>query len=244
MPDEPILADQPNAADEPGPSEPSGAQPDEEPTEAEPVPAEASGAADPEPAEPKGEAAEPGAEGSRSPDGSTGSRGEDELPRLGHPSASLRAAEALERLDRQWEDRTPIRERSDVSALGLTVPEDPTAFDYLGAMGVAMREVVEACQTWLEAQLAADALDLGRRFRPVVALVPAGRLWHVIRMAFGRVVVIDGPGYLSPVAAVRAARIRYRALLADEVQRHREEDGLDDQEPPSLAPEPEPGAPE
>lgn len=102
-------------------------------------------------------------------------------------------------------------------SLVLTVPEDPRGFDYLGAMGTSEAEVRVACQAWLEAQLAADALELGRAVRPVVALIPAARLWFVVRLVLGAIVVFDGPGYLTPGAAVAAARIRYRALLVSEV---------------------------
>jgi hypothetical protein len=146
----------------------------------------------------------------------------DEPPESDHGRRRRRIVrpwEALDRLDSQWEDPTPIRKRNAVSSLVLTVPEDPGAFDYLGAMGLSERRVVDACQAWLDAQLAADALELGGLARPVVELVPASRLWFVIRVLLGSIVVIDGPGYLTPAAAVKAARVRYRALLLAEVER-------------------------
>jgi hypothetical protein len=147
----------------------------------------------------------------------------------------VRPWEALERLDRQWDDRTPIRERDGVSSLVLTVPEDPSGFDYLGAMGLSEGEVADACERWLDAQLAADALELGRLARPVVALVPASRLWFVVRLALGSLVLIDGPGYLTPTAAVKGARVRYRALLLAEVERAAGARALDDVEADEVA---------
>lgn len=133
----------------------------------------------------------------------------------------LRPVEALDRLDTQWADRRPIEGRDDLTGLVLAAPEHPLAFDYLGAMGVTSREVANACQGWLDAQLAADTLELGRAVRPTVALVPAGRLWFVVRIVLDAIVIIDGPGYPSPVAAVIAARRRYRALLLAEAERDR-----------------------
>jgi hypothetical protein len=62
-------------------------------------------------------------------------------------------------------------------------------------------------------------LVTGQDDDPHATLVPAGRLWFVVRLAFGSLVLIDGPGYLTPTAAVKAARVRYRALLLAEVER-------------------------
>lgn len=151
----------------------------------------------------------------------TGDAPADQADAAGEATASrhprrpriLRPAEALDRLDAQWADPRPLKARNDLTGLVLTVPEHPLAFDYLGAMGVTGREVADACESWLDAQLAADALELGQLARPTVALVPAGRLWFVVRVVLDILTIIDGPGYLSPVAAVVAARRRYRALL-------------------------------
>jgi hypothetical protein len=87
--------------------------------------------------------------------------------------------EALERLDGQWEDRTPIEQlQQPVATLALTTYDDPRGWDYIGALvGASPREVARACEAWLEAQLAADAIALGQSLRPRVNLVPSGRLW-------------------------------------------------------------------
>lgn len=133
---------------------------------------------------------------------------------------TLRPWDALERLDRQWEDRTPLgKSREPVTSLALAVPEDPFAFDYLGTLtGASRRKVAEACSIWLETQLAADALELGRILRPTVELVPAGRLWYVVRTVADAIVVIDSPGFISPLTAVVAAHRRYRAALLAELE--------------------------
>jgi hypothetical protein len=158
------------------------------------------------------------------PDAVAGDAGGTETapPRRARRGGTLRPWEALERLDRQWEDPTPLRERTSmVAGLGLTVPEDPEGFDYLGALtGAPPRAVAGACAAWLEAQLAADSGLLGRAVRPTVALVPAGRLWHVVRLVGDRILVIDGPGLPTPRAAVVAAARRYRAeLVRDAIAR-------------------------
>ena len=49
--------------------------------------------------------------------------------------------------------------------------------------------------------------------RPRVELVPAGRLWYVVRTIADIIIVIDGPGYPTPLAAAVAASRRYRAEL-------------------------------
>jgi hypothetical protein len=146
---------------------------------------------------------------------------------------ALRPLEALERLDRQWESSEPIGSASSLTSLELTVPEDPQGFDYLGALsGDAPATVATTEALWLEAQLAADALAFGRLVRPTVALVPLGRAWHVIRAAGSAIWVIDGPGWPTPIAAVSAARLRYRAALLAEVAAERDEEAI----PPATAP--------
>ena len=144
-------------------------------------------------------------------------------------SRIIRPWEALARLDAQWEDRTPIRDRERAVALALTDPADPCGYDYLGAMtGALERDVVSACRAWLGAQLAADAVALGRAYRPRVELIPAGRLWYVVRTVADVIVAVDGPGWPTPGAAARAALMRYRAELCRERERAAE-----------AAPEPE-----
>lgn len=132
----------------------------------------------------------------------------------------LRPWEALERLDAQWEDRRPLPLQTRLQTLQLTDREDPRAFDYVGAMtGASDAEIADVYTDWLRAQLAADAVSIGRSSRPSVALVPANRLWWVVRSVFGIVILIDGPGFLTPGAAVRAALRRYRAELQGELAR-------------------------
>jgi hypothetical protein len=146
---------------------------------------------------------------------------------------ALRPLEALERLDRQWESQEPIGSASSLTTLELTVPEDPRGFDYLGALtGDAPATVATTEALWLEAQLAADVLAFGRLVRPTVALVPLGRAWHVVRAAGSVIWVIDGPGWPTPIAAVSAARLRYRAALLAEIPAETDEDAL----PPATAP--------
>ena len=134
------------------------------------------------------------------------------------PSRSPRVPrpwEALERLDRQWVDLTPLEDLpGPIAALAMTTPEDPAGWDYLTAMtGALPEEVAAACGAWLEAQLAADATVLGRSHRPTVELVPAGRLWYVVRAVGLFIVVVDGPGFLTPLSAAIAASRRYEAEL-------------------------------
>jgi hypothetical protein len=144
-----------------------------------------------------------------------------------------RPLEALERLDRQWESSEPIGSASSLTSLELTVPEDPRGFDYLGALsGDAPATVATTEALWLEAQLAADALAFGRLVRPTVALVPLGQRWHVVRAAGSVIWVIDGPGWPTPIAAVSAARRRYRAALLAATAAERDEDAI----PPAAAP--------
>ena len=164
----------------------------------------------------------------------------------------LRPWEALERLDRQWEDRTPPPQMSGpIAVLALTTGDDPRGWDYLGALtGSSQREIAGACAAWLGAQLAADAVSLGRALRPRVEIVPAGRLWYVVRSVADLIVVIDGPGFPTPLAAALAASRRYHAELLRELEREpgpaREpSDEAGDLERDGTAPdasEPEPGA--
>jgi hypothetical protein len=131
------------------------------------------------------------------------------------PPKILQPAEALERLDRQWDDLSPLASRTEpIISLALTTSADPRGWDYLGALtGEPADEVARACEAWLEAQLAADAETLGQAIRPRVELVPAGRLWFVVRTVASLILVIDGPGYLTPRAAAVAASRRYEAEL-------------------------------
>lgn len=179
--------------DETNPDAPALEPPPDGPSEDDPDPAseEAPNAADPE-----AETDEPG---------------EAPPPRS---RRILRPWEALEKLDEQWEDRRPLPIRPTVHTLSLTVPEDPRGFDYLGALtGAADEETADAHMAWLDAQLASDAIAAGLSSRPIVALVPANRLWYAVRVVMGYVVVIDGPGFLSPREAALAARRRFRAEL-------------------------------
>ena len=138
-----------------------------------------------------------------------------DLPRHSRSARLLRPWEALEQLDRQWADPTPLRDLPEpIAALALTTTDDPFGWDYLGAISGALpHEVGDACAAWLEAQLAADATMLGRRFRPTVELVPAGRLWYVVRSVGEVICVVDGPGFPSPLTAAIAASRRYQAEL-------------------------------
>jgi len=194
----------------------------EQPGRRSPGPAEGPPAAGPDPA------ADPTSEA----DEATPS--EPAIPSPDRPRRrALRPLEALERLDRQWENQEPIGSASSLTSLELTVPEDPRGFDYLGALtGDAPATVATTEALWLEAQLAADALAFGRLVRPTVALVPLGRAWHVVRAAGSVIWVIDGPGWPTPIAAVSAARLRYRAALLAEIAAETDEDAL----PPAAAP--------
>ena len=62
--------------------------------------------------------------------------------------------------------------------------------------------------------------------------MPLGRRWYVIRAAGSVIWVIDGPGWPTPIAAVSAARLRYRAALLAEIAAERDEEAL----PPATAP--------
>ena len=163
----------------------------------------------------------PTAEAAEEPvEGGAGAAPEPEPP-ADRPSAGphlLRPIDALEHLERQWvTHRTPAEWHGPLAVLALTVPEDPDGFDYLGALtGAPAHEVAATYTTWLRAQLAADVLRLGRTARPIVELVPVGRLWYVVRSVPQVLAVLDGPGYPSPRAALRAARLRYLATLEAE----------------------------
>jgi hypothetical protein len=132
----------------------------------------------------------------------------------------LRPIDGLEYLERQWVTALTLADwHGSLATLALTVDEDPFGFDYLGALiGAPAREVAATYAAWLQAQLAADALRLGRAVRPRVELVPVGRLWYVVRNVPHVLAVLDGPGYPSPRAALRAARLRYRAMLEAEIR--------------------------
>ena len=145
----------------------------------------------------------------------------DDLPHGPRRSGIQRPWEALEQLDRQWEDLTPIAGRTgSITALALTTDGDPRGWDYLGALtGAPPNETAAACEAWLEAQLAADAASLDRTLRPHVELVPAGRLWFVVRTIADIIVVIDGPGFLTPRTAAVAASRRYHAELLRALER-------------------------
>lgn len=155
--------------------------------------------------------------------------------------------EALERLDRQWVDSEPLAKRSGrVVTLAMTTSWDPDGWDYLSAMtGVSSDEVARACAAWLEAQLAADATLIGRSIRPTVALVPAGQLWYVVRTVAGFILVIDGPGFLTPLAAAIAASRRYEAELLGSLERdgRRQDDAAaaDSEDRAGSPPSPTPG---
>lgn len=134
--------------------------------------------------------------------------------------------EALERLDRQWVDPMPLEKLpGPVTALAMTTLEDPEGWDYLTAMtGALPGEVAAACEAWLEAQLAADATLVGRSHRPTVELVPAGRLWYVVRAVADFIFVVDGPGFLTPLAAAIAASRRYEAELLRDLEQDSQRD--------------------
>ena len=124
----------------------------------------------------------------------------------GKPSSSWISSGSTRRRSGTFRNRSP-RSPSPRSTIRL-------GWDYLGAVSGALpREADEACAAWLEAQLAADATRLGRRFRPTVELVPAGRLWYVVRSVGEFICVVDGPGFPSPLTAAIAASRRYQAEL-------------------------------
>ena len=196
----------------------------EQPGRRSPGPAEGPPAAGPDPA------ADPTSEADEA------APSEPAIPSPDRPRRrALRPPEALGRLDRQWESSEPIGRASSLTTLELTVPEDRQGFDYLGAMsGDAPATVATTEALWLEAQLAADALAFGRLVRPTVALMPLGRRWHVVRAAGSVIWVIDGPGWPTPIAAVSAARRRYRAALLAEIAAEPDETD-EDALPPAAA---------
>jgi hypothetical protein len=65
--------------------------------------------------------------------------------------------------------------------------------------------------------------------------VPLGRAWHVARAAGSAIWVIDGPGWPTPIAAVSAARRRYRAALLAEIAAEADETD-EEATPPATAP--------
>lgn len=214
----------------------------QQPGQRAPGPLDGPPAAGPDPA------ADPTSEADAAPDAAPPASGAADEATASEPVAPsparprrrvLRPWEALERLDRQWENPEPIGGASGLTSLDLTVPEDPRGFDYLGALtGDAPETVVMTLALWIEAQLAADALAFGRLVRPTVALVPLGRAWHVVRAAGSVICVIDGPGWPTPMAAVSAARRRYHAALLAEIAAEGEETDEPDEEaiPPAIAP--------
>jgi hypothetical protein len=130
------------------------------------------------------------------------------------PSSASPPWEALNKFDRQWEDPTALVLRRHIEAIALVPANDPRRWDYLTAIsGDSEDETAAVRLAWLEAQVAADAVSLGRITRPRVMLVPAARMWHVIREVGDLVVSIDGPGWPTPYAAVQAATRRYHAEL-------------------------------
>jgi len=179
----------------------------------------------PEPEEPQ-PSSEPGAEPAPAQTSGPASAPGEPVWRPRGPRI-LRPWEALKQLDRQWEERTPLRELGrQVSSLTLTTADDPRGWDYLGALtGDPPHQTARACEAWLEAQLAADAVALGRAARPRVELVPAGRLWYVVRTIADAILIIDGPGYPTPFAAVMAAFRRYHAELLRELGESRTGEG-------------------
>ncbi len=197
---------------------------DDETNRAEPGPESGPPAAEPDPAAGPSDSPDPGSEGSTAgPDEPC----PPETPRPAREPADrptsrriLRPWQAIEILDRQWVEPPPFGKLArSIATLALTVDEDPRAFDYLGALtGASAREVARGCALWLEAQLAADALSIGRSVRPTVELVPAANLWFVVRVTGSFIVVVDGPGYPTPITAVRAARARYLASLQRQLE--------------------------
>ncbi len=208
--------------EQPGVAGPADGPPAPEPRPATDPTSEAGANADPAPRD-------PGAADS-------GIRSEGAVPDA--PLRYLRPWEALERLDRQWESRGLIRQAITLTSLDLTVPEDPDAFDYLGALtGDAPSRVATTLALWLDAQLAADALAFGRLYRPLVGLAPYGRRWYVVRAVGSLIWLIDGPGWLTPIAAVSAARRRYRAALLAEISPGPDEPGDPTQPLSALSPD-------
>jgi hypothetical protein len=155
------------------------------------------------------------------------------------PLRYLRPWEALEQLDQQWDRPDQILNANSLISLDLTVPEDPYGFDYLGALGgYSASTVATTLALWLDAQLAADALALGRLYRPLVGLAPYGRRWYVVRAVGSLIWTIDGPGWPTPLAAVSAARRRYRAALLAEIAAGSDEPEGDPAQPlPAAGPD-------
>jgi hypothetical protein len=207
---------------------------DDEANQAEPDQESGPPTAEPDPTAGPAGRPDPGSEGATA---GSGEPPESETPRPafdlgGRPSSRriLRPWQAIEFLDRQWVDAPPFgKPARSIVSLVLTVDEDPRSFDYLGALtGASAREVASACALWLEAQLAADALSIRRVLRPMVELIPAAHLWFVVRSTGSHVLFIDGPGYPSPLTAVRAARVRYLASLQRQLETERAPESLED----------------
>ena len=164
--------------------------------------------------------------------GRGGQAGSDAPPRRRRPRPFLQPWEGLTLLERQWADPTPLERLEDeIVTLALTTTGDPSAWDYLGAMtGAPARQTAKTGAVWLAAQLAADATTVGRTYRPTVELLPAARLWHVVRAIGNIIICIDGPGFPTPLAAVSAATRRYGAELERDLDR-RTETVVGDDEP-------------
>jgi len=126
-------------------------------------------------------------------------------------------------LEHQWEDRAPLSERHGRLVLMVhTTNEDPRGWDHIAALsGASPGALASVSGLWLECQLAADALAIGRMLRPRVDLVAAGRRWHVVRTVLDGIVAHDGRGHRTPGAALRAARFRYHAELLRELEAER-----------------------
>lgn len=126
----------------------------------------------------------------------------------------LRPIDALGLLEDQWASRVPLAERRDALLSLRLVPYWATGWLYLETLTGADEATIEATYAaWLGAQLAADALDALDSKRPRVQLLPLGRLWYAVRRSEEGIVAIDGPGFPTPLAALRTARLRYRAEL-------------------------------
>ena len=140
--------------------------------------------------------------------------------------------EGIEVLERQWEDTRPLAERQEpLTGLAHTTETDPRGWEHIEALtGASPGALAKASALWLEAQLAADALAIGRTLRPRVDLLPAGCRWHVVRTIADVIVALDGPGHRTPGAALRAAALRYHAELLRDLERERLPGSITDDE--------------
>jgi hypothetical protein len=140
-----------------------------------------------------------------------------------HGPRTIPPWDGIAALERQWEDRTPLAERRERLVLMVhTTDEDPRGWDHIAALsGASPGALASVSGLWLECQLAADTLEIGRLLRPRVDLVAAGRRWHVVRTVLDGVVAHDGRGHRTPSAALRAAALRYHAELLRELTAER-----------------------